>query len=307
MNPANQLSNQPTTQLPNQPTIQPTNQYGPLTKSIDIDEALMLIDLTREYESVAAWQDEALFRLPQASRQRRQEIVRAVRRKFLQTENDRFMTTPLLALLTTQTFDGRLKRDLLLAQYLRTTPLVWEAIQQVVLPHAEASARPLAGSEDATITLDEWIAFLDGRLNTTTSSTVVKTRSHITAHLTKFGLLEARPVPGDRFAKHFFARFYEPDPRAFWFSLALEFVEQGWTSRSLDYVTHESWTRISYCTKPAYARFVMDEAERVGLVVTDFFGSEKQVTFRTPPSPPYEEGSIGPDLVANVVETIRYG
>ena len=72
-----------------------TGPYGALTKSIDIDEALMLIDLTREYENVAAWQDEALYRLPQASRQRRQEIVRAVRRKFLQIEGDRFVGTPL--------------------------------------------------------------------------------------------------------------------------------------------------------------------------------------------------------------------
>jgi hypothetical protein len=276
--------------------IRPSNnQCGPLTKSIDVDEALMLIDLAREYESVAAWQDEALFRLPQASRRRRQEIVRSVWRKFLQTKDDRFVATPLWTLLTARTIDGRLKRDLLFAQYLRTTSLVWEAIQQVVLPCAEAGARPLAKSEDARISLDDWMTFLDGRLNTTTRSTVIKTRNHITAHLTKFGLLEARTVPGDRFGKHFFARFYEPDPRAFWFSLALEFAEQGWTSRSLDYVTNESWTRIAYCAKTTYARFVMEEAERAALVVTDFFGSEKQATFR------------GPDPVANVVEAIRYG
>jgi hypothetical protein len=284
-----------TNQLSNRPPDQPTNQYGPLTKSIDVDEALMLVALTCEFESVAAWQDEALFRLPQASRQRRQEIVRAVRRKFLQAEDDRFVPTPLVTLLTTPTLEGRVKRDLLFAQYLRTTPLVWEAIHQVVLPHAEAAARPLARPEDASIALDDWMAFLDVKLNTTTNSTVVKTRNHITAHLTKFGLLEAQPVPGDHFTKRFFARFYDPDPRAFWFSLAVEFAEQGWTSRSLDYVTNESWTRIAYCTRPAYARFAMEEAERAALVVTDFFGSEKQVTFRRP------------DPVANVVEAIRYG
>jgi len=255
----------------------------------------MLIDLTREVESVAAWQDEALFRLPQASRQRRQEIVRAVRRKFLQTKDDRFVTTPLLTLLTTQTIKGRLKRDLLLAQYLRTTPLVWEAIQQVALPHAEAGARPLARAEDAETPQAEWDALLKSRLRQYTDTTFSRTRRHITAHLTKFGLLEARAVPGDRIAKRFFTHFYEPDPRAFWFSLALEFADQGWTSRSLDYVTNQSWTRIAYCTKTAYARFVMEEAERAALVVTDFFGSEKQVTFR------------GPDPVANVVEAIRYG
>jgi len=273
----------------------PDNRYGPLTKSIDVDEALMLIDLTREVDSVAAWQDEALFRLPQASRRRRQEIVRAVRRKFLQTRDDCFVATPLLTLLTAQTLDGRLKRDLLFAQYLRTTPLVWEAIQQVVLPHAEAGARPLAKAEDAEIPQSAWDALLESRLRQYTGTTFSRTRGHITAHLTKFGLLEARPVPGDRIAKRFFARFYEPDPPAFWFSLALEFAEQGWTSRSLDYITNESWTRIAYCTKTTYARFVMDEAERAALIVTDFFGSEKQVTFR------------GPDPVANVVEAIRYG
>jgi hypothetical protein len=39
----------------------------------------------------------------------------------------------------------------------------------------------------------------------------------------------------------------------------------------------------------------MEEAERAALVVTDFFGSERQVTFR------------GPDPLTNVVEAIRYG
>lgn len=277
----------------NQPGTAST--YGPLTKSIDIEEALTLISLTREFESVAAWQDEALFRLPQASRQRRQEIISDVRRKFLQAEDDHFVQTPLLKLLTTQTLDNRLKRDLLLAQYLRATPLVWEAIRQVVLPRAEAAALPLAKPEDAEILVEHWATFLMERLNTSTPSTVEKTRNHMTAHLVKFGLLEARAVPGDRIAKHFLAHFYEPDPRAFWFSLAFEFAECGWTSRSLDFITGQSWTRVAYCTTPAYARFVVDEAERAALVVTDFFGSEKQVTFR------------GPDAVANIVETIRYG
>jgi hypothetical protein len=269
--------------------------YGPLTKSIDIDEALMLVSLTRECDSVSAWQDEALYRLPQASRQRRQEIVRSVRRKFLETEDDHFVPTPLLTLLTSPVLDGRLKRDLLLAQYLRTTPLAWEAIQQVVIPRAEASVQPLAMDDDAEISQDEWDTLLDSRLRTYTDTTFSRTRGHITAHLVKFGLLEARNVPGDRIAKRFFAHFYEPDPRAFWFSLALEFAEQGWTSRSLDFITVQSWTRVAYCTKPTYARFVMEEAERAGLVVTDFFGSEKQVTFR------------GTDPAANVVEAIRYG
>ena len=150
-----------------------TRQYGPLTKSIDVDEALMLIGLTREFDSVAAWQEECLYRLPQASRQRRQEIVRAVRRKFLQTESDRFLTTPLVTLLVAPTLDARLKRDLLFAQYLRATPLVWEAIQQVVLPRAESGTQPLAKAEDNEISLEDWEAFLEARLNTSPFISVI--------------------------------------------------------------------------------------------------------------------------------------
>jgi hypothetical protein len=163
------------------------------------------------------------------------------------------------------------------------------------LPHAETAARPLARDDDAEIALEEWVTLLDGRLNTTTESTVVKTRNHITAHLTQFGLLHVRLMPGDRFNKCFYARFYDPDPRAFWFSLALEFAERGWTSRSLEYVSNESWTQIAYCAKPAYARYAMEEAERAALVVTDFYGSKKQVTFR------------GPGFVSTVAEAILNG
>jgi len=271
------------------------DHHGVLTKSIDVDEALMLVELARQYESVSAWQDEALFRLPQASARRRKEIILSVRRKFLQTEDDSFVVTPLVSLLTAPSLDGRLKRDLLFGQYLRTTPLVWEAVRQVVLTHAEAGAQPLSKVEDAEIPQSNWDAFLSSALRQYTDSTFSRTRGHITAHLVKFGLLEAHRVPGDRIAKRFFARFYEPDPRAFWFSLAVEFRDSGWTSRSLDYVSNSSWTRIGYCTKPAYARFAMEEAERAALVVTDFFGCEKQVTFR------------GSDAVADVAEAIRYG
>jgi len=256
--------------------------YGPLTKSIDIDEALVLIGLTREFPVVTDWRAQARVWLPQASLQRRQEIVATVQAKFLVIEADCFIETPLLSLLSSQRLPARLKRDLLLGQYLRSTPLVWEAVQDVVLPHAEASARQPIQTNDGEITLADWTMFLTGRLSTSTPSTVEKTRNHITAHLTKFGLLEGRAVPGDRIAKRFYARFYEPDVRAFWFSLAVEFDNRGWTSRSLDFVSSTSWTRVAYCATPAFVRYAVEEAERAGLAATDFFGSEKQVTLRSP-------------------------
>ena len=269
-------------------------RFGPLTKSIDVDEALMLVQLSCQLPEILAWQEEALYRLPQPSRQRRQEIARSVQSKFLRVEGSTFVKTPLVDLLTDSILPAQLKRDLLFAQYLRATPLVWEAIREVVLPRTEAEAQHLAQGGLAEIPQSALDSFLQKRLRQYTETTFSRTRRHVTAHLIKFGLLEARPVPGNAIAKQFFAHFYQPDVRAFWFSLTQEFIDQGWTTRSERFICESSWTRIAYCTTPAYARFALDEAERSGLLATDFFGSEKQATLR------------GPEPFTRLVEVIRY-
>ena len=275
-------------------TPKPIEGYAPLTKSIDVAEAMMLIRLSQELPEVAAWQEEALYRLPQPSRQRRQEIARSVQKMFLQTDGLRFLRTPLVELITDATLPDQLKRDLLFAQYLRATPLVWLALSQVVLPLLEAQNQSLAEGGLVEVSQAALDGFLQKHLMKFTAGTFAHTRVHITAHLTKFGLLEARAIPGDRIAKHFFAHFYQPDVRAFWFSLAQEFNEQGWTSRSERFICERSWTRTAFCATSAYARFALDEAEKHGIAMLDFFGSEKQFTLR------------GPDPWARLLEAIRY-
>ncbi len=269
--------------------------YAPLTKSLDVNEALMLIQLSQELPEVAGWQEEALYRLPQPSRQRRQEIVHSVQKMFLQAEGPRFVRTPLVELLTDATLPEPLKRDLLFVYYLRATPLVWQSIAQVILPLLETQASGLAQSagriEIVQSALDE---FLKRHLRETTEAGFARTRQHITAHLIKFGLMEAQPIPGNAIAKQFFAHFYQPDVRAFWFALALEFGEQGWTSRSERFICERSWMRTAFCTTSAYARFALEEAEKQGFAALDFFGSEKQFTLR------------GPDPWARLLEVVRY-
>ena len=270
-------------------------KYAPLTKSLDIDESLMLVELSRQYTDVAEWQEEALFRLPQASRARRTEIISAVRNKFLTIENDTFVETPLVVLLSSGTLEARVKRDLLFAQYLRTTPIVWDAIHKLVLPHAEANSGSVDMKSDREIGIESFAEFVEECVNSSSESSIRKTRKMITGHLLKFGILESESETGKMFHKRYFAHFYDPAPEAFWFSLALEFSEHNWTSRSLDFIITKSWTRTAYCTSTAYARYVMEEAERQGIVITEFFGSERQMTLR------------GPDSIDRIVEVIRYG
>ena len=276
------------------PMTNSVDEYAPLTKSIDVDEAMMLIRLSQEMPDVAAWQEEALYRLPQPSRQRRQEITRSVQKMFLKAEDRHFLRTPLIELLVDATLPDQLKRDLLFAQYLRATPLVWQALNQVILPILETHSQSLDQNGHVEVTQVDLDDFLRRSLKKSTAGTFAHTRVHITAHLAKFGLLEARAIPGDRIAKHFFAHFYQPDMRAFWFTLAQEFGEQGWTSRSERFICERSWTRTAFCVTSAYARFALDEAEKHGVAVLDFFGSEKQFTLR------------GPDPWTRLVEAIRY-
>ncbi|MBN1536875.1 MAG: hypothetical protein JW908_09105 [Anaerolineales bacterium] len=265
-------------------------KYGTLTRSIDIDEAIMLITLSTEIKKVSEWQEEALYRLPQSSRNRRLSITRTIRNKFLEVENDTFVDGPFAHLIAAPLVEPRLKRDLILGQYLRSTPLVWESIREVVLPHLESTA-----IDENEVQQNDWDTFLETRLVEHTETTFSRTRRHITAHLSKFGILEAQPIPGRNIGKRFFPHFYDPDPRAFWFYLATEFSEQGWTSRSLAYITKQSWTRIAFCTSETYARYAVEEAERSALMVTNFFGSEKQITLR------------GPDPLQRITEAIQYG
>jgi hypothetical protein len=267
-------------------------RYGPLTKSIDLDQTYMLLNLAYELGSVPAFKKEGLARLPQTSRVRRQEVLRLTLRKFLVADGDRIVTTPFLRVMVAPQVEPVLKRSLLYVQYLCSTPLVWETVAEVVLSRLERAESPPAQSEDREINIEDWNAFLIRKLRTHTDSTLSRTRNHLTAHLTKFGVLEAEQIEGDAIAKRFYARFTEPDPRAFLFGLVIEFEDRGWTSRSLEWVATQSWTRIGFCTRPAYARFAVERGELWGLVIPEYFGSQRQVTLR------------GPDPLERVAELI---
>jgi hypothetical protein len=273
---------------------QQLGKYSPLTKSIDVDEVLMLIQLSQEMPTVAAWQEEALYRLPQASRQRRQEIIRSTQNMFLKIEEPYFIRTPLVELLSKGSLASQFKRDLLLTQFLQATPLVWQALKQVILPLLESKNQSLAQNGRVEIPRALFDDFLQKQLRQTTQAAFDRTRGHITAHLTKFGIMESQPVPGNIIAKQFFAHFYQPDVRAFWFSLTQEFTKHAWTSRSEQFICERSWTRTAFCATSAYARFALDEAEKHSLINVDFFGAEKQFTLR------------GPDPWARLLEVIRY-
>ncbi len=272
--------------------VTPDHKYGSLTKSLDIDETLMLLSLAHELGSASTFKKEGLARLTQTSRVRRQEILRLTLHKFLTTEGDQIVATPLLRILVNPSVESVLKRQVLYVQYLRSTPLVWDAVAQIVLPQAQASNPATDGTRRGELQIEDWNGFLTRKLRMYTPATLSRTRRHITAHLTKFGVLEAEQVEGNAIAKRFYARLTEPDPKAFLFGLAAEFDDHGWTSRALDWVMVNSWARIAFCTSPTYVRFAVEQGEHLGLVIPEYFGSQRQVTL------------MGSDPVAKVAEVL---
>jgi len=259
--------------------------FKPVTKNFDIDQTLRLAELARRHPSVEAFKAAAVQQLPQATRSTRQELVNRFQKFFLETENDpstgsghrHIVQTPALQIWAASQVDAQARRQLLYVHYLRALPLAWHAVHDLVLPRTKNQH---AGDAEREIPQADWDTFLSRYLVDCADSTFARTRSHLTAHLTKFGLLETEPVPGERFAKRFYANSMQPQAEVFWFAVGLEYAENGWTSRTVDFLAEESWSRVAFCAPPAYVRWALDEAEQAGLGYSDYYGAEKQFTWR---------------------------
>lgn len=251
--------------------------FKPITKNFDIDQTLLLAELAHLYPCVETFKAAAIQQLPQATRSTRQELTSRFLHFFLETEDDHIVPTPALQIWAAPQVDAQVKRQLLYVYYLRAVPLAWHAVRELVLPRTKNQH---AGEAEREVPQADWDAFLSRYLIDCADSTFARTRNHLTAHLTKFGLLETEPVPGERFARRFYANSMQPQVEVFWFALGLEYAHNGWTSRTVDFLAEESWSRIAFCAPATYVRWALDEAERVGLGYSDYHGSEKQFTWR---------------------------
>lgn len=252
--------------------------FKPITKNFDVDQALLLARLASQHPNVDEFKEVAVQELPQATRSTRLGLANRLRRYFFETEKDHILHTPALQIWASSQVDEQVKRQLLYVYYLRALPLVWHAVHELVLPHSEN--RHVRDSE-GEIPQEEWDTFLSRYLAPCADSTFIRTRNHLTAHLIKFGVLEAEPVPGEHLRKRFYVNPLQPQADVFWFALALEYRDHGWMSRTVEFLAEESWSRIAFCTPPTYVRWAMDEAEQVGLGYSDYYGAEKQFTWRT--------------------------
>lgn len=250
-------------------------EFSPLTKSVEIDQALLLAELAWQHSEVDAFKQAAVQKLPQASRETRQAVANRITRYFMETQDGEIQRTPALRIWASSAVAQPIKRALLYVYYMRAVPLAWHAVNEVILPRSGRRR-----DAEREISQAVWDDFLGRYLRPSKRGTFNKTRSHLTAHLTKFGLLEREGVPGDRIAKRYFANPVQPPVEVFWFALALEYADNGWTSRGVDFLVESSWSRVAFCIPETFVRWALHEAEVVGLGYSDYYGSEQQFTWR---------------------------
>ena len=251
--------------------------FRPITKNINIDQWLLLARIAAKNRSVDDFNKEAVQALPQATRKTRQEWVGRFRSTFLSIQDDKIENTPALWIWGSENADLKLKRELLYIYYLCHFPLVWRAARDLLLPRAQPNQADDAATE---IPLEIWDSFLRANLVSCADSTFVRTRNHLTAVFQKFGLLESEKVNGEHLEKRFIVNPVQPSLEAILFSLGLEYQDQGWTSRTYDFLVEESWTRVGLVCPENYLHWALDQAVALDLGYSDYFGSEKQFTWR---------------------------
>ena len=251
--------------------------FRPITKNINIDQWLLLTSIAAKHSSVIDFNEEAVQSLPQATRKTRQEWVSRFRTIFLSIQEDQIERTPALRIWDSDKTDLKLKRELLYIYYLRHFPLIWHTARDLLLPRAQSKKIGGIGKE---IPLEIWDSFLQANLVSCAESTFVRTRNHLTSFFQKFGRLESEKLSEERLEKRFIVNPAQPSLEAILFSLGLEYQDQGWTSRTYDYLAKESWTRIGLVCPENYLLWALDQAEALDLGYSDYFGSEKQFTWR---------------------------
>jgi hypothetical protein len=196
------------------------NAAAPLpswTRTLNAAEALALLDAAAPGQPLAAWAEAGHALLPQASLERRRELIRMVREELLDHDGQVILDTAFGRLLREGSPHRR--HTLLWARLLARRPLVGPALDALVLPALARAAAPLAPDDADLIPAAAWDAWLRGVLHPEIPpESFKKTRSTLQAALAEVGVLR---FDGGR-ARHTRVRPAEPDAVGWAWALAAE-------------------------------------------------------------------------------------
>lgn len=229
------------------------------TRTLNVEDALALLDAAHPGTPVADWCELADRILPQASPARRNELIRIVREELLDSCEGLIVDSWWLRLLHEGSPHRR--NGLLLGRLWRRRPLVLHALEQLVHPALERVDRPLAMHDAAVIEADAWDAFLRALLRPDVPhEAFVKTRSTLQGALRDVGVLE---ISGNR-ERSIRAQHGRPDPLAFAWTVARELRELGEQSEA--WAARSSFAALLFAPTAAYAETCVDAGVTAGVL-----------------------------------------
>ncbi len=229
------------------------------TRTLNEEDALVLVDAAHAGTSVDDWAELADRLLPQASPARRRELIRIVRDELLDSRDGLVVDSAWLRLFHDGSPHRRL--GLLYGRLWRNRPVVLRALEELVHPAIEQSDRPLAPHEADLIDPAVWDRFLRSTMHPDVpSEAFAKTRSTLQGALRAVGVVE---ITGNQ-KRTVRVRHGRPDPIAFAWVVARELVSRGEGSEG--WAVRASFAARLFAPRADYAATCVDSGVTAGLL-----------------------------------------
>jgi len=241
------------------------------TRTLNEEDALVLVDAAREGASIDEWTELADRLLPQANPARRRELIRIVREDLLDIRAGVIFDSSWLRLF----HDGSPYRrlGLLYGRLWRNRPVVLRALDELVHPALERSDRPLAPHDADLIDGNVWDRFLRSTMRPDVPrEAFAKTRSTVQAALRSVGVVE---ITGNQ-KRAVRVRRGRPEPLAFAWVVARELVEHGEDSEI--WATRASFAARLFAPTPGYAATCVDNGVASGLLRRGYLMGHPRLT-----------------------------
>jgi len=231
------------------------------TRTLNEDDAKELLDAASPGMPLEQWRELSHSILPQASRARRQELVRIVERDLLDHDSVTIRDSVFLDLF--QQGSPHERNTLLFGRLMSSRPLVGPCLDHLVHPALDRAEEPLAELDAAIIPESDWNGLLRSLLpEGTREEAFKKTRQTIQRFLASAGVLL---VEGNT-ARTFRAQRARPAPVAFGWLVAHEMRALARTEASQGWAMRESQAAQLFAPEVHYTQTCIDAAVAAGVL-----------------------------------------
>lgn len=250
--------------------IRNPHSFPTWTRTLNERDACELLDVAEPGMSLADWRARSHDRLPQASRARRQELVREVERDLLDHDDTAVAASAFLRLFHAE--GPSVRAGLFIGRVLYDRAGVRETLDALIHPALARVEEPLALADDARIDAATWDTFLRDHLPAGTGAAAhEKTRQTLQRHLALAGALDLSAVP------HTHARRGRPAPLAFAWLVAHELRVTGRTEAPVAWAARESFAARLFACEDAYAHACIDAGVAAEILVRGYLAGQPRL------------------------------